>query len=111
MKYLRLPATIETAMGAYTVQELAKALAAVGSEERLRILSLLLKNPRLGCGDLANCLGLSQPAVSYHLRVLEAARLISKVRDGRRRCISLTPKLTLILNEGVIRWLREEEVS
>ena len=98
-------------MGTYTVQELAKALAAVGSEERLRILSLLLKNPRLGCGELADHLGLSQPAVSYHLRVLETARLINKVREGRRRCISLTPRLKAILSEGVIRWLREEEVS
>ena len=100
-----------TVMGAYTVKELAKALAAVGSEERLRILSLLLKNPRLGCGDLANHLKLSQPAVSYHLRVLESARLINKVREGRRRCISLTPRLKAILSEGVIRWLSEEEVS
>lgn len=98
-------------MGSYSVQSLAKALAAVGSEERLRILSLLLKNPRLGCGDLAEHLGLSQPAVSYHLRVLESADLIGKVRQGRRRCISLTPKLRTILHEGVIRWLREEEVS
>ena len=99
------------AMNAHTVQDLAKTLAAVGSEERLRILSLLLKNPRLGCGDLAEHLGLSQPAISYHLRVLEAANLIDKVRQGRRRCISLTPKLEGILHQGVIRWLREEEVS
>lgn len=98
-------------MDTYSVQDLAKTLAAVGSEERLRILGLLLKNPRLGCGDLAERLGLSQPAVSYHLRVLEAAQLIDKVRQGRRRCISLTPKLSAVLHQGVIRWLREEEVS
>ncbi len=98
-------------MDIYTVQDLAKTLAAVASEERLRILGLLLKNPRLGCGDLADYLGLSQPAVSYHLRVLESAELIAKAREGRRRCISLTPKLSTILHEGVIRWLHEEEVS
>jgi len=98
-------------MDGYNMQELARAFSAVGSEERLRILSLLLKNPRVGCGELAQLLGLSQPAVSYHLRVLETAELITKVREGRRRCISVSPRLRAILRDNVIRWLREQEVS
>ncbi|MGY4707899.1 ArsR/SmtB family transcription factor [Candidatus Bipolaricaulota sp. J31] len=98
-------------MDDYSVQELARALSAMGSEERLRIISLLLKSPRVGCGELAEILGLSQPAVSYHLRVLETAALITKVREGRRRCISVSPKLRAILRDNVIRWLKEQGVS
>ncbi len=98
-------------MGDYDLQDLAKTLAAVGSEERLRILGIIMRWPEVGCGELAQRLGLSQPAVSYHLKVLEAADLIVKVRRGRSRCLSVTPKIERILRAEVIRWLRQEEVK
>ena len=36
-------------------------------------------------GELAEIVGISQPGVSQHLRVLADARLVSHTRDGTRR--------------------------
>jgi len=93
-------------MSTWDYQELAQALAAVGSPERLRIVGLLLREPKVGCGRIADYLELSRPAVSYHLRVLETSGLIEKQREGRRRCIVLTSKLERILGEEIIAWLK-----
>ena len=98
-------------MGAYDIQDLARSLSAIGSEERLRIIGLIMRRPELGCAELAHELGLSQPAISYHLKVLEAADLIVKIRRGRTRCLSVTPKIERILRAEVIRWLKQEEVK
>ena len=61
--------------------ELAKQLWAVGDPVRLRILGLLPTSEDCEHGNnvsmLARRLGLSQPTVSHHLRVLRQAGLVS----------------------------------
>lgn len=98
---------IPAAVGEGTLGELARAFAALGSRERLRILGLLLRNGRAGCEEIAGLLDLSQPAISYHLGVLEGAGLISRERRGRHLCITLTPRLGELLEERTIHQLRE----
>ena len=39
--------------------------------------------------ELVTFLGVSQPLVSHHLRVLRDAHLVESVRDGRRQSYSL----------------------
>jgi len=56
----------------------------VAEPNRRRILDLLLDEER-PVGDLVEQIGLSQPAVSKHLKVLERAGLISRGRDAQRR--------------------------
>lgn len=51
---------------------------------RRRILDLLLEEER-PVGDLVDALGVSQPAVSKHLRVLRDARLVEARVDAQRR--------------------------
>lgn len=68
-------------------QEEADATAgvfkALADPARLRLLSLLAANGEMcGC-DLEGPLGLSQPTVSHHLRVLSQAGLIIKERRGQ----------------------------
>lgn len=51
---------------------------------RRRILDLLLGGERL-VGDLVDSLGVSQPSVSKHLRVLKQAGLVQVRPDAQRR--------------------------
>ncbi|MES2035938.1 MAG: metalloregulator ArsR/SmtB family transcription factor [Pseudomonadota bacterium] len=55
---------------------------------RRRILDLLRDGER-PAGDLVGELGLSQPNISKHLRVLREAELVRVRQDGQRRLYSL----------------------
>jgi DNA-binding transcriptional ArsR family regulator len=55
---------------------------------RRRILDLLLEDER-SVGDLVAALGLSQPGVSRHLRVLRDAGLVEARVDAQRRVYAL----------------------
>jgi DNA-binding transcriptional ArsR family regulator len=57
---------------------------------RRRILDLLRERSR-PVGDLVDELGLSQPGVSKHLRVLREASLVRVRRDAQRRWYELSP--------------------
>jgi DNA-binding transcriptional ArsR family regulator len=61
---------------------------ALGDPTRRGILELLRRGPR-PVGAIAAELPVSRPAVSQHLRVLEAARLVRHQRDGTRNVYSL----------------------
>ena len=65
--------------------------AALAEPSRRRILDLLRRRER-SVGDLVERIGLSQPGVSKHLRVLREAGLVDVRRDGRRRWYSLRPQ-------------------
>lgn len=91
-----------------TLQELARAFTALGSEDRLRIVAWLLGEERPSCGEIAQELGLSRPAVSYHLRALEEAGLVVRTRRGRTRCLGLTPLLGELLHGEVVQKLMME---
>ncbi len=58
--------------------DLLKALA---EPTRLKLVTMLLKNPRcVGC--LARNLGISEPAVSQHIKVLKKAGLVTGRKKG-----------------------------
>ena len=59
-------------------------LSALAEPNRLKIVELLRDGPR-SVGEIVERLGLPQPQVSKHLRVLELAGLVSRGRDGQRR--------------------------
>ena len=60
------------------------AFDVVAEPTRREILDLLRERPR-PVGELVELVGLSQPGVSKHLRVLRGARLVRVRRDGQRR--------------------------
>lgn len=57
-------------------------LRRLGDPTRLRVLTSLLAG-RKNVSQIVTELGLSQPQVSYHLRMLREARLAIEQRDGR----------------------------
>lgn len=69
----------------------SEAFAVLAEPARRRVLDLLLDGPR-PVGELAQLLGLSQPGMSKHLRVLREAGLVRVRTDGPRRWYELRPE-------------------
>jgi len=66
-------------------ETLASALQALADPARLRLLSLIAACPgseACGC-DLTTPIGLSQPTVSHHLKILHEAGLLDRERRGK----------------------------
>lgn len=64
---------------------------AIAEPNRRRILDLLRAGER-PAGDLVEVMGLSQPAVSKHLKTLRAAGMVSVRPDGQRRLYRIEPQ-------------------
>ncbi|MDC3962426.1 ArsR/SmtB family transcription factor [Polyangium jinanense] len=67
------------------------AFEVVAEPNRRRILDLL-REGRRPVGELSDRLGLTQPTVSKHLRVLKEARLVDVEQDAQRRLYGLRPE-------------------
>ena len=65
-------------------------LDALGDPTRRRVFELLRSGPR-SVGELAAELPVSRPAVSQHLAVLKAARLVTDRAEGTRRVYQIDP--------------------
>jgi DNA-binding transcriptional ArsR family regulator len=70
---------------------MATTFDVLAEPSRRRILDLLRERPR-PVGELVDSLGLSQPGVSKHLRVLREAGLVQARRDAQRRHYELRPE-------------------
>jgi ArsR family transcriptional regulator len=79
------PPLLSTPLNADEAGTLAAALQALADPARLRLLSLIASCPgseACGC-DLTGPVGLSQPTVSHHLKVLHDAGLLDRERRGK----------------------------
>lgn len=72
----------ETA-GDQDVRRLRVLYRALGDETRLRVIGLLAEVGPMPVGELSTRVGLSQPLISWHLRILRLAGLIETTRQGR----------------------------
>jgi ArsR family transcriptional regulator, zinc-responsive transcriptional repressor len=87
-----------------TAGELLRVLSAPA---RLAIVSELAEQPRF-VHELVERLGMSQPLVSAHLRVLRGARLVGVRRQGREAVYSLTdPHIARIVADAVLHGTEE----
>ncbi len=78
------PPLLQGALDQREADELARALKTIADPARLRLLSLIQAQPD---GEACVChltgpLGLSQPTVSHHLKVLLDAGLVERERRG-----------------------------
>lgn len=62
---------------------LAGALKVLADPARLRLLSLIADEGEICVCDLTEPLGLSQPTVSHHLKVLQQAGLLEREQRGK----------------------------
>lgn len=87
------PPLVSTPMAADDAVPLALRFKALSDPARLRLLSLIgaHESGRACVCDLTEPLGLSQPTVSHHLRVLREAGLVTSERRGTWVHYSLVP--------------------
>ncbi len=71
-----------TSIDETAVYQLAELFRVLGDAGRVRIISSLISGEK-NVGALAEAVGLSESAVSYHLRHLRQMRLVSARKDGR----------------------------
>ena len=69
----------------------ASTFAALGEPNRLRIVEVLRGGP-LSVGEIVDRLGIRQPQVSKHLRVLSESQLVSVEARHRHRIYRLRPE-------------------
>ena len=66
----------------YDLKNVEKIIKALADKNRLRIICLLLEKKDLCVCEITYIIGLSQPTISSHLRLLENAGLIESSKDG-----------------------------
>lgn len=71
------------------MKKTVRCLKAISDSTRLKILKLLQKRTSCVC-ELTSVLGLAQPTVSRHLRILEDAGFVQSSRRGLRMDFMLT---------------------
>ena len=81
--------------------DLAELFKVFGDSTRIRILYLLLESEMCVC-DIAQCLSMTQSAISHELRVLKNADLIRFRREGKTVIYSLADEhVRMILSCGM----------
>ena len=78
------PSGLRSPLDSESAVELARLLKAVADPTRLRILAFLRSQPECSACvcDLTAAVGLSQPTVSHHLRILTDAELLDHEKRG-----------------------------
>jgi len=65
---------------------LPQVFGALSDPGRLQIFKMLLENQNICVSDIANILGVSIPAASRQLTILESSGLVEKIRKGQSTC-------------------------
>jgi ArsR family transcriptional regulator len=80
-------------LGRDAAEDLARTLRAVADPTRLQLLSMLNGSPNGEAivGELADRLGLRQPTVSHHLRIMTDDGLLTREQRGRNVWYSIAP--------------------
>jgi DNA-binding transcriptional ArsR family regulator len=81
------------------------SFAIIAEPHRRAILGLLLSSER-SVGELEHVLGLSQPSVSKHLRVLREAGFVESRIEAQRRLYRLRPEPLMELDEWLVPFRR-----
>lgn len=69
--------------------DIADVFRQLADSTRVRLLSMLAIESICVC-EMADILGMSQPAVSHHLRTLRASGIVRYKKDGKRAMYSLS---------------------
>jgi ArsR family transcriptional regulator, arsenate/arsenite/antimonite-responsive transcriptional repressor len=94
---------LRTRLGRTDAEELAAAFKAIADPGRLRLLSFIAGQPGAeACVcNLVEPLGLAQPTVSHHLKVLTDAGLLARERRGTWMFYRLVPERVESLRQAL----------
>jgi len=95
------PPLLQEAIDSDQAERLATALKVLADPTRLRLLSLIQAQPASeACGcHLTEPLGLTQPTVSHHLKVLLQAGLVEREQRGSWAFFRVLPEPLTLLRE------------
>ena len=65
------------------IKQITKILKALSDESRIRIICLLKNKKDVCVCEITEIIGLAQPTISSHLRLLESAGLIESSKSGQ----------------------------
>lgn len=82
----------------------ARWFHALADETRLKIIDRLVEGEQCVC-DLTDALGAAQSRLSFHLKILKEARIVSDRREGRWVYYSLNPAAVAEL-AAFVEWLK-----
>jgi len=84
-----------------TATRAAELFSALADPTRVRIVGLLA-HTELCVGDLCLVLGMSQPAVSHHLRLLRTLRIVNARKEGKHIFYTLVDEhIHTLFHQGV----------
>ena len=89
--------------GEHDLRRLRTLYKALGDESRLRITSVLAEFGPMPVNELTSRVGLSQPLISWHLRIMRLAGVIETRRKGRIVICQLRPAAFEELHEAEAR--------
>ena len=97
------PSVLQSPLGAQEAAQLAAAFRVLGDPARLRLLNLIAAQPeQQACVcDVTAPLGVSQPTVSHHLKVLHDAGLLERERRGSWVYYRVVPERLRSLREAL----------
>ena len=82
-----------------TLKKITRVLKALADENRIRILYLLNEKKGLCVCEIREIIGLSQPTISSHLKLLENNELVTFNKDGKWVNYSMNPDLNVKLKQ------------
>ncbi len=98
-------------MGKGSLREFVKVMKALSDPSRVKILKMLQRRKMCVC-EIQAALGLAQPTISKHMRILDEAELVRFEKDGLWVNYSLSGKpanpFVPPLLEQLEHWLEEE---
>lgn len=97
------PSLLRRPMPRREAEQVADSIRVLADPARLRLLSLISAGPgsEACVCDLTEPLGLSQPTVSHHLKVLQDAGLVEREQRGRWAFYRLRPEPLRALREAL----------
>jgi len=91
----------------HTAAHVAELFRSFSDTSRVRILSTILEQ-ELNTSKIAEVLGLSESAVSHHLRGLRQMRIVQARRDGKEVFYSVVDTHIIALFQQGIRHIQEK---
>jgi DNA-binding transcriptional ArsR family regulator len=90
----------ELALDEHTAAHVAELFGAFSDTSRVRIISVLVEGEQ-NVGALAAMVGLSESAVSHHMRALRQMRLVQARKNGRQVFYSLDAHVANLFRHGL----------
>src|SRR5512142_3118217 len=96
-----------TTLDEHSAAHVAELFRAFSDTSRVRILSALLHGP-VNVSALAGLVGISESAVSHHMRGMRQMRLVTARKEGKEVYYSIEDQHIIQLFEQGVRHVREE---